>query len=103
VTLAYACLIRGTGRTIALYGRNAEKVRAEVADLAHGLQFVPMATVTGPGLPGRVGTITRTDGSRQLTYNGHPLYTDIGDSAPGQARGNNLNLNGAGLWREVRV
>ena len=47
VTLAYACLIRGTGRTIALYGRNAEKVRAEVADLAHGLQFVPMATVTG--------------------------------------------------------
>ena len=40
-TLAYACLIRGTGKTIALYGRNAEKVRAEVADLRHGLQFVP--------------------------------------------------------------
>ena len=47
VTLAYACLIRGTGKTIALYGRNAEKVRAEVADLQHGLQFVPMATVAG--------------------------------------------------------
>jgi hypothetical protein len=30
---AYACLIRGTGKTIVLYGRNAEKVRAEVADL----------------------------------------------------------------------
>jgi hypothetical protein len=29
----------------------------------------------GPGLPGRVGAITRTDGSRQLTYNAHPLYT----------------------------
>jgi L-lactate dehydrogenase len=47
VTLAYACLIRGTGKTITLYGRNAEKVRAEVADLQHGLQFTPMATVTG--------------------------------------------------------
>ena len=47
VTLAYACLIRGTGKTIALYGRNAGKVRAEVADLRHGLQFVPMATVEG--------------------------------------------------------
>jgi L-lactate dehydrogenase len=46
-TLAYTCLIRGTGKTIALYGRNPEKVRAEVADLQHGLQFVPMATVTG--------------------------------------------------------
>ena len=56
----------------------------------------------GPGLTGRVGTIKRTDGPAQLTYNGHPLYTYIGDSAPGQARGNNLNLNG-GLWREVRV
>ena len=55
-----------------------------------------------PGLPGRIGTITRTGGSRQLTYNGHPLYTYIGDSAPGQAKGNNLNLNG-GLWHEVPV
>jgi predicted lipoprotein with Yx(FWY)xxD motif len=53
-----------------------------------------------PGVPGRVGTIRRTDGTEQLTYNGHPLYTYIGDSAPGQARGNNLNLNG-GLWHEV--
>jgi predicted lipoprotein with Yx(FWY)xxD motif len=55
-----------------------------------------------PGLSGTVGTITRTGGSRQLTYNGHPLYTYIGDTAPGQAKGNNLNLNG-GLWHEVRV
>jgi predicted lipoprotein with Yx(FWY)xxD motif len=55
-----------------------------------------------PGVPGRVGTIKRTDGSAQLTYNGHPLYTYVGDTAPGQARGNNLNLNG-GLWHEIRV
>jgi len=59
-------------------------------------------TTAGAGLPGKVGTINRTDGSAQLTYNGHPLYTYIGDSAPGQAKGNNLNLNG-GLWHEVRV
>ena len=55
-----------------------------------------------PGLPGTVGTITRTGGAHQLTYNGHPLYTYIGDTAPGQAKGNNLNLNG-GLWHEVPV
>jgi predicted lipoprotein with Yx(FWY)xxD motif len=55
-----------------------------------------------PGLPGRIATITRTGGARQLTYNGQPLYTYIGDSAPGQANGNNLNLNG-GLWHEVTV
>jgi L-lactate dehydrogenase len=47
VTLAYACMIRGTGKTIALYDRNAEKVQAEALDLQHGLQFVPTATVTG--------------------------------------------------------
>jgi predicted lipoprotein with Yx(FWY)xxD motif len=57
-------------------------------------------TVAGQDLSGKVATITRTGGSRQLTYNGHPLYTYIGDTAPGQARGNNLNLNG-GLWHEV--
>ena len=59
-------------------------------------------TAAGPGLPGKVATIKRTDGPAQLTYNGHPLYTYIGDTAPGQARGNNLNLYG-GLWHEVRV
>ena len=59
-------------------------------------------TAAGQHLPGQVATITRTGGAHQLTYNGHPLYTYIGDSAPGQAHGNNLNLNG-GLWHEVPV
>jgi predicted lipoprotein with Yx(FWY)xxD motif len=54
----------------------------------------------GHGLPGKTSTIKRTDGSLQLTYNGHPLYTYIGDSAPGQANGNDINLNG-GLWLDV--
>jgi predicted lipoprotein with Yx(FWY)xxD motif len=35
-----------------------------------------------------------------VTYDGHPLYTYIGDTAPGQANGNNINLNG-GFWHEV--
>jgi predicted lipoprotein with Yx(FWY)xxD motif len=56
----------------------------------------------GPGVTGTLGTIKRPGGAVQVTYNGHPLYTYIGDSGPGQARGNNLNLNG-GLWYEVRV
>jgi L-lactate dehydrogenase len=46
-TLAYVCLIRGIGRTIALYDVDAARTRAEVLDLNHGLQFVPMATVVG--------------------------------------------------------
>jgi predicted lipoprotein with Yx(FWY)xxD motif len=54
----------------------------------------------GPGVTGKLATIKRSDGSVQATYDGHPLYTYIGDSAEGQAHGNNLNLNG-GLWHEV--
>jgi len=56
----------------------------------------------GPGVTGQLGTITRTDGKTQATYDGHPLYTYVGDSAPGQDSGNNLNLNG-GLWHIVVV
>ena len=54
----------------------------------------------GPGVAGTLGTIKRSDGSTQATYEGHPLYTYVGDSAPAQAHGNNLNLNG-GLWHQV--
>jgi predicted lipoprotein with Yx(FWY)xxD motif len=53
----------------------------------------------GPGVTGKLATIKRSDGSVQATYDGHPLYTYVGDSAAGQAHGNNLNLNG-GLWHE---
>ena len=42
----------------------------------------------------------RFDGSVQATYNGHPLYTYVADTAPGQAKGNGLNLSG-GVWHEV--
>jgi predicted lipoprotein with Yx(FWY)xxD motif len=58
------------------------------------------APLAGPGVTGRIGTISRTGGGTQVTYDGHPLYTYVGDTAPGQASGNNLDLNG-GLWHEV--
>ena len=54
----------------------------------------------GSGVTGKLGTITRADGSTQATYNGHPLYTYKGDTAPGQDKGNNLNIEG-GLWHDV--
>jgi predicted lipoprotein with Yx(FWY)xxD motif len=56
----------------------------------------------GAGVTGKLATITRSDGSVQTTYDGHPLYTYVGDKAPGQAKGNGLNLSG-GVWHEVTV
>ena len=60
--------------------------------------------VTGPataaGVTGTFGTITRSDGSVQATFDGHPLYAFAGDTAPGQNKGNGLNAAG-GLWHEV--
>jgi len=46
-TVAYASLIRGAAKTMALYDIDREKVRAEVLDLNHGSQFYPTANVIG--------------------------------------------------------
>ncbi|MGY4646111.1 L-lactate dehydrogenase [Cellulomonas sp. URHB0016] len=46
-TMAYAALMRGAARTVALYDINSAKVQAEVLDLGHGIQFMPMAEVVG--------------------------------------------------------
>jgi predicted lipoprotein with Yx(FWY)xxD motif len=45
----------------------------------------------------KVGTTKRKDGSTELTVNGWPMYTFVGDSAPGQASGQGKNTSG-GLW-----
>ena len=63
--------------------------------------------VTGParagvGVTGTLGWITRSDGSIQATYDGHPLYTASVDTVPRQAKGNGLNVSG-GRWHEVTV
>jgi predicted lipoprotein with Yx(FWY)xxD motif len=63
--------------------------------------------VTGPatagsGVTGTLGVITGSNGTMQATYDGHPLYTYVGDTAPGQNNGNGKNLSG-GLWWEMTV
>ena len=59
-----------------------------------------MAPFQCSGVTGKLGTITRSDGSTQATYNGHPLYTFVSDTAPGQAKGNGINESG-GVWHQV--
>jgi predicted lipoprotein with Yx(FWY)xxD motif len=56
--------------------------------------------VTAAGVTGTFGTIKRADGSVQATFDGHPLYAFAGDTAPGQNKGNGLNVAG-GLWHEI--
>jgi len=52
--------------------------------------------------PGNWAPLTRSDGTTQAAYQGHPLYTYVSDTAPGQAKGNGLNVSG-GVWHEVTV
>src|SRR2546421_6063836 len=60
--------------------------------------------VNGPATAARVkgtfGTIKRSTGATQATFDGHPVYTFVGDKAPGQANGNGLTAFG-GRWHEV--
>jgi predicted lipoprotein with Yx(FWY)xxD motif len=45
-----------------------------------------------------LATIARSDGSKQVTYMGHPLYYYVGDSAKGQANGQGSDQFGAKWW-----
>ena len=55
-------------------------------------------TASGSAKASDLGTITRSDGTKQVTYDGHPLYYFVGDSGPGMAKGQNSNSFGAKWW-----
>ena len=56
---------------------------------------VPVAG--GQAEPSLLGTTTRKDGGQQVTYNGWPLYSWVGDTEPGQATGQGIDSLG-GYW-----
>jgi predicted lipoprotein with Yx(FWY)xxD motif len=95
-------LTNANGLTLYWFAPDSTGKSACYGDCASYWPPVTGTPSAGPGVTGKLGTTTRTDGTTQATYNGHPLYTYIGDSAPGQDNGNNLNLNG-GLWHIVIV
>ena len=61
--------------------------------------IVPGPATAGSGVSGTLGVIT-TNGVKQATWDGHPLYTYVGDTAPGMEKGNGLNLSG-GVWHAI--
>jgi predicted lipoprotein with Yx(FWY)xxD motif len=46
-------------------------------------------------IPAKLGTTKRTDGTAQVTYAGHPLYTYAADTKPGEANGQDIDSFGA--------
>ena len=55
------------------------------------------AQTSGAADASMTGTSKRDDGTTQITYGGHPLYTYVGDKKAGDTNGQGQNLNG-GKW-----
>lgn len=63
----------------------------------------PLIASSTPSTSGGVnaanlGTITRSDGTKQVTYMGHPLYYFVQDSSAGKVKGQGSNSFGAKWW-----
>jgi predicted lipoprotein with Yx(FWY)xxD motif len=94
-------LVDAHGR--ALYLWDADKGSMSACNGACAQAWPPLTTNGTPKASGSVkasllGTTKRSDGSREVTYAGHPLYSFAGDTAPGQATGEGSNGFGAPWW-----
>jgi predicted lipoprotein with Yx(FWY)xxD motif len=96
-------LVDGSGRAVYLFTREATtKSRCYGACAQAWPVFFAHGRVrAGSGADaGLVGTTTRRDGRRQVTYDGHPLYYYVTDRAPGQVTCQNVAEYG-GTWLVV--
>jgi predicted lipoprotein with Yx(FWY)xxD motif len=94
-------LVDAKGRTLYLW--NADKGSMSTCTGACAQAWPPLTTTGTPKASGAVkssllGTTKRSDGSREVTYAGHPLYTFAGDTQPGQTTGEGSNGFGAPWW-----
>ncbi|MBM9503284.1 COG4315 family predicted lipoprotein [Actinacidiphila acididurans] len=91
-------LTDSAGRTLYLYTKD-KGTTSDCYD-ACAKQWPPLTTtqpvtVTGQyTVPSDLGSITRTDGTKQVTYGGHPLYYYKGDTAANQIKGQGVG----GTW-----
>lgn len=93
-------LVDGSGRTLYLF--EADKGTTSTCNGACAAAWPPLITtgdtkVSGSAKSAELGTTKRDDGSTQVTYGGHPVYTFAGDTAAGQTTGQGLDVNG-GEW-----
>jgi predicted lipoprotein with Yx(FWY)xxD motif len=93
-------LVDSQGRTLYLFGSDSAGKSACFGACASAW---PPLRATGKPTAGSglnaslLGTIPRSDGKPQVTYNGHPLYTFVMDTSPGQTNGQGSTAFG-GSW-----
>jgi predicted lipoprotein with Yx(FWY)xxD motif len=94
-------LVDAKGR--ALYLWDADHGSKSTCSGACAQAWPPLTTTATPKASGAVkasllGTTTRADGSREVTYAGHPLYYYEGDTMPGQTTGQGSDSFGSPWW-----
>lgn len=94
-------LVDGQGRTLYLWV--ADKGAKSTCYGGCAQAWPPVLTKGAPKASGAVngdwlGTTTRKDGTKEVTYKGHPLYTFIQDQAPGDTTGQGSTGFGAAWW-----
>jgi predicted lipoprotein with Yx(FWY)xxD motif len=98
---AGAFLTNGSGRTVYLWAKDGMNMSACSGACAAAWPPVPATgklTATGGAKASDLGTITRSGGTKQVTYDGHPLYYFVGDSGPDQTAGQGSDNFGAKWW-----
>jgi predicted lipoprotein with Yx(FWY)xxD motif len=94
-------LTDGSGRAVYLWVKDAGSTSSCSGACAGAWPPVTASgtvTASGGAKASDLATITRSDGTKQVTYDGHPLYYFSGDSGPGTATGQGSDGFGAKWW-----
>lgn len=98
VTTSHGVLVNSAGMTVYTFDNDTANSGKSVCNDQCAKLWPPVVADAGATPAGKLGIVTRDDGTKQWAFDGKPLYLFVNDTKAGDTKGDNVK----NIWHVVK-